>query len=234
MYLDKLKTIYLHPPKTGGTFIENNLMDFSSEKKTLKEGYSDRMNMFGLDGVYTKNKHQYLIDYKKIMPEEIFDKSKILISVREPLDRLISYYFGAGDKRNQKTFSLFKNINTFTQKYFNKPIFGKNFYKYHQPKYTENDFINFIHLIPNQSDFLKIDNKLVKPDYIINFSNLNNDLENFLIQHNFLDHKIEKNRFNVHQYKFDILQIKNNKLILEAIKNSHHYIDYQNFDFENI
>lgn len=234
MYLDKLKTIYLHPPKTGGTFIENNLINFSDEKKTFKEGYSNRMNIFGLDGIYTKNKHQYLLDYKKIIPKEIFDKSKILISVREPLDRIISFYFGAADKRNQKIFSLFKNINTFTQKHFNRPIFGKNFYRYNQPKYTVNDFINFIHLIPNQSDFLKIGDEIIKPDYIINFSKLNKDLEIFLKHNNIHNQKIEKKKYNVHQYKFDISQIKNNKIILETIKNSHHYIDYQNFDFENI
>ena len=35
MYLDKLNVIYLHPPKTGGTFIENNLINYSNEKKNF-------------------------------------------------------------------------------------------------------------------------------------------------------------------------------------------------------
>ena len=190
--------------------------------------------MFGLEGVYTKNKHQYLYDYKKLMPEKVFVDLKILISVREPLDRIISYYFGAADKRNQKIFSLFKNINNFSQKKFNKNIFGKFFYRYKQPKYTEKDFINFINLVSNQSDFLKIDGKILKPDYLINFSKMNNDLEKFLRQYNIKTTKISKNKYNVRQYQFDISQIKNNKNILEAIRNSHHYVDYKTFNFENI
>ena len=234
MYLDKLKVIYLHPPKTGGTFIENNLINYSKEKKTFREGFSDKQNMFGLEGVYTKNKHQYLYDYKKLMPEKVFVDLKILISVREPLDRIISYYFGAADKRNQKIFSLFKNINNFSQKKFNKNIFGKIFYRYKQPKYTEKDFINFINLVSNQSDFLKIDGKILKPDYLIHFSKMNNDLEKFLRQYNIKTTKISKNKYNVRQYQFDISQIKNNKNILEAIRNSHHYVDYKTFNFENI
>ena len=233
MYLDKLKTIYLHPPKTGGTFIENNLINYSSEIKTFKEGFSDDINIFGLEGHYTKNKHQYLNDYKKLMPEKVFAELKILISVRDPLDRIISYYFGAADRRNQKIFSLFKNINNFTQKHFKKNLFGKNFYKYNQPKYTEKDFINFINIISNQSDFLKIDGKIIKPDYLINFSKIRDDLESFLKQYNIQTVEISKNKHNVHKHKFDISQIKKNKNILDAIKNSHHYIDYETFNFEN-
>ncbi len=234
MYLDKLKVIYLHPPKTGGTFIENNLINYSNEKKTFKAGFSDNQNMFGLEGVYTKNKHQYLNDYKKLIPDKVFIDLKVLISIREPLDRIISYYFGAADKRNQKIFSLFKNINNFSQKKFNKNIFGKFFYRYKQPKYTEKDFINFINIVSNQSDFLKIDGKIHKPDYLINFSKIDKDLETFLRQYNIQLTEIPKNKYNVHQHQFDISQIKNNKNILEAIRNSHHYVDYKTFNFENI
>ena len=53
MYLDKLNTIYIHPLKTGGTFIENNLINYSYERKTLIEGFSDHQNVFGLGGQNT-------------------------------------------------------------------------------------------------------------------------------------------------------------------------------------
>ena len=232
MYLDKLDIIYIHPPKTGGTFIENNLINYSYERKTLIEGYSDHQNVFGLDGQYTKNKHQNLSEYKKLMSEKLFLNSKILISVREPLDRIISYYFGAADKRNQKTFSIIKNINTFSQKIFKKYLFGKNFYKYIQPKYTEEDFINFINIVSNQTDFLKINNTIENPDFIINFSKMNNDLEMFLKKNNIPINQNLKKKYNVGKYKFDISLIKENKNIIKAIENSHHFIDYQTFNFK--
>tara|TARA_B100001057_G_scaffold453391_1_gene498166 strand:- start:1146 stop:1850 length:705 start_codon:yes stop_codon:yes gene_type:complete len=232
MYLNKINTIYLHPPKTAGTYIESNLINFSDEMKTKVYGFQDGKNSFELTGAFTFHKHQTLQNYKEKMPYDIFKKSKILISVRNPLDRIISSYFGADDTKNTKTLGLIKNINRISYKLIKKNLFGKNFYRYNQPKFTEKDFLDYIDKIPNQSSYLLINDNFSKPDYILKYEELNKNLSEFFKENNLDLNLIKENKINQGIYKFDTKLIKDNQNIIQKIKLSHHFIDYQNFSYE--
>lgn len=232
MYLNKINTIYLHPPKTAGTYIESNLISLSDEEKTSIYGFQDGENSFELIGKFTFHKHQKLTNYKEEMPKNIFNESKILISVRNPLDRIISSYFGADDTKNTKTLSLIKNINRISYKLIKKNLFGKKFYKYKQPEFTEKDFLDYIEKIPNQSSYLYLSDRFVKPDFILKYEELENNLYEFYKKNDLDPNLIKKKMINKGVYKFDLSLIKNNQNIIEKIKSSHHFIDYENFDYK--
>ena len=232
MYLNKINVIYLHPPKTAGTYIEANLIKYSEDVKSKTYGFQDGKDSFELKGKFTFHKHQNLSDYKKQMPVTTYEKAKILISVRNPLDRIISSYFGADDTKNTKTLGVIKNINRITNKFIGYNLFGKKFYNYKQPEYSENNFIEYIEKIPNQTDYLNIMNQYIEPNFIIKYENLNNDLKNFFKLNNLDLDLAENKKINSGRYKFDTSIIKQNPNVIKKIKESHHFLDYKNFNYK--
>lgn len=83
--------IYVHVPKTGGNSINRLLLPYSDDE-LYTEKWHDGMNTFGIRGGHSANKHANLSAYKAYLGEA-FDQYRVMISVRHPFPRAVSYYF---------------------------------------------------------------------------------------------------------------------------------------------
>ena len=229
MYLDKINYIFIHNEKCGGNFISRNFIknDLSSAK-IVKKSHDDGFNEFQIFDKYSSHKHHSLKEYFDKFKEKS-KNLKVITNIRDPLDRLISYYFGPS--HNMKTIKLVKKINYQLFKFFktNMP-FSYKFYWYVQPKYSRENFIDFMNSVKSQKEKFLYNNNYIMPDYIIYFHNLNSDLQKFLDK---FDKKISYNKpVNVNNNKLSINKeiIYEDKIILNKFKNSKHFEDYYHFN----
>ena len=72
----------------------------------------------------------------------------------------------------------------------------------------------------------------MKPDFILRYEELENNLNEFYKKNDLDPNLIKKKMINKGVYKFDLSLIKNNQNIIEKIKSSHHFIDYENFNYK--
>lgn len=141
------KFIFIHYPKTGGNSIQDALRKFSDDDFVVLNHYQD-----GVERFQTKNskfplleKHSKLSDYEGALRKNIFDFS-IFITLRNPFDRLISFYFSP--HRNKTTFER-KDFSSFIDTV--KPL--EHFVK---SKYNVNHKINFLKYETLSKDFQKM------------------------------------------------------------------------------
>ena len=84
------KKLFIHIPKTGGSWLEHNLNKYSDDKKyTIKESRRDN---FGIRGKISTQKHNLLAEYKYLLKKK-YNSYDIFTIIRNPVSRLISYYF---------------------------------------------------------------------------------------------------------------------------------------------
>lgn len=91
MLSSKYNFIFLHVPKTAGNSINRYLLPICDNEMYV-EHFHDGINQFGIAGAYSKDKHSPLSVYKTYLGK-IFPSYKVLISVRHPFPRALSYYF---------------------------------------------------------------------------------------------------------------------------------------------
>ena len=229
MYLDKINHIFIHIDKNGGNYLAKNFIKNKlTSDKIVKKNHDDGKDDFRIIGKFTQHKHQNLNDYMKLL-KTTPKKVKVVTSIRDPLDRIISFYFATSNR--MKTNKLIKKINYQLYKFFKTNLpFSKKFYKYEKPKLIESEFINFMNNIPSQKEKFLFNDQFFIPDFIIQFSNLNKDLEIFLSKHikNFeiIENKINSNQFYSSKEKEDIY---NNKNIINEFLKSKHFDDYKFF-----
>lgn len=88
------KFLFVHIPKTGGNSIQQALIDYSEDRIVLANHFQDGVNRFG---IYSPNipsrKHSAINDYASMLGREIFNDIFKFSCVRNPWDRLISFYF---------------------------------------------------------------------------------------------------------------------------------------------
>lgn len=88
------KFLFVHIPKTGGNSIQQALIDYSEDRIVLANHFQDGVNRFG---IYSPNipsrKHSAINDYASMLDREIFNDIFKFSCVRNPWDRLISFYF---------------------------------------------------------------------------------------------------------------------------------------------
>jgi hypothetical protein len=84
--------LFVHIPRTGGNSIQSVLARYSEDKLTCGN-FQDGIDRFGVQGIYTGNKHFRLQDYFDTVPPELFSKLFIFTVVRNPWERAISSFF---------------------------------------------------------------------------------------------------------------------------------------------
>ena len=84
------KKLFIHIPKTGGSWLEHNLIKYSDDKKYfIPESSKDN---FGIKGRISTQKHNLLAEYKYKLKKN-YTYYKVFTIIRNPISRLISYYF---------------------------------------------------------------------------------------------------------------------------------------------
>lgn len=146
MILHQLKIIFIHIRKTGGNSITLFLKDYVSDIVLTKEsklGKIDGIEIISeLDGK-EKIKHNYLQWYFENYSEKIFNNYTKFAVVRNPYDRMMSYYFyKSKQKPNQKT------------------------------KFERKVFIRVLFALDTQVKYLKVDGKIPRDVIIVKYENM--------------------------------------------------------------
>src|SRR5207237_9701060 len=85
--------LFVHIPKTAGNSIQSALRDYSEDELVALRGEQDGVERFGLrNPKYKIKKHSTLAEYREALGNEQFGSLCKFTCVRNPLDRVGSYY----------------------------------------------------------------------------------------------------------------------------------------------
>ena len=86
--------LFVHIPKTAGNSIQSALRDYSEDQLVALRKEQDGVERFGLrNPKYNIKKHSTLSEYHNALGDEQFRNLYKFICVRNPWDRMVSYYF---------------------------------------------------------------------------------------------------------------------------------------------
>jgi len=88
------KFIFIHSPKTGGNSIQAALNEYSDDELVTSDDHQDGKERFSLKNEKFKGlvKHSGLQDYWDAMGADL-DAYRIFTTIRNPFDRIVSFYF---------------------------------------------------------------------------------------------------------------------------------------------
>ena len=100
--------LFVHIPKTAGNSIQSVLRDYSEDQLVALRKEQDGVERFGLrNPKYKIKKHSTLSEYRDALGHEQFRDLYKFTCVRNPWDRMVSYYFTPtqnSDTWNRKKF----------------------------------------------------------------------------------------------------------------------------------
>jgi hypothetical protein len=86
--------LFVHIPKTAGNSIQTALRDYSEDQLVALRKEQDGIERFGLRNPnYKIKKHSALAEYRDALGNEQFRDLYKFTCVRNPWDRMVSYYF---------------------------------------------------------------------------------------------------------------------------------------------
>ena len=86
--------LFIHVPKTGGNSIQNILRHYSEDNIVKLAQHHDGIERFQVrNSQYNITKHSPLSHYKSVLEPDVYCKLYKFATIRNPWDRMISYYF---------------------------------------------------------------------------------------------------------------------------------------------